>query len=90
MLAVRGQWAAINRKESTHICKLRYYVLALIMSVKPVACSKVFGGGDYRLFVVGGVGAVFQKSRRMVALAAQKGRFGRSVGSLCSLIQAVG
>lgn len=72
MLVGRSQWVAIEQGgNNTHVRKLRYYVLALIMTVKAMACSKIFGTGDHCLFVIGRIGAVFYESRGVVALAAQ-------------------
>lgn len=44
-----------GRGGGTHICKLGYYVLALVVSVEAVPGTKVFGS-RYRLLVVGGIG----------------------------------
>lgn len=45
-----------GRGRDTHISKLGYYVLALVVSVEAVPGAKVFSS-RYRLLVVGRVGA---------------------------------
>lgn len=52
----QGWVAKRHRRKDTHISKLGYYVLALVVPVEAVPGAKVFGS-RYRLLIVGGVGA---------------------------------
>lgn len=94
MLVGRSQWVAVNRGRGggggTHVGKLRYDVLALIVTVKPMASPKILGRGDHSLFVIGRIGGGFYESRGVVAFAAQQEGFVGPVRSLGSLVEAVG
>lgn len=52
----QGWVAKRHRRKDTHISKLGYYVLALVVPVEAVPGAKVFGS-RYRLLIVGRVGA---------------------------------